>query len=77
MNDCGAAKSISEHDRKLHTCVGMIVSRRLLIVSMVSGGEVVLLFSLLLWPMLGVLGWLRGGCWSDSRPNVMRALPKT
>lgn len=61
--------------RKLHTCVGIIVSRMFLIVSMVSGGEVVLEFSLLLW--LGVLDWLRVGCWSGSLPNVMRAFSET
>lgn len=62
---------------KLHTCVGIIVSRMFLIVSMVAGGEAVLLFSLLLWPVLGVLDWLTVGCWSDSLPNVIRAFPKT
>lgn len=61
--------------RKLHTCVGIIVSRMFLIVSMVPGGEVVLLFSLLPW--LVVLYWLRVGCWSDSLPNIMNALPET
>lgn len=62
---------------KLHTCVGIIVSRMLLIVSIVSGGEAVLLFSLLRWPWLGVLDWLTVGCWSDSLPNVMSAFPET
>lgn len=47
------------------------------IVSMVSGWEVLLLFSLLLWPGLGVLDWLRLGCWSDSLPNATRAFPDT
>lgn len=61
--------------RKLHTCVGIIVSRMFLIVSMVPGGEVVLLFSLLPW--LVVLYWLWVGCWSDSLPNIMNALPET
>ena len=57
----------------LHTCVGIIVSRMFLIVSMVSCGEAVLLVSLLLDPGLGMLAWLTVGCWSDSLPNVIRA----
>lgn len=57
----------------LHTCVGIIVSRMFLIVSMVSCGEAVLLVSLLLDPGLGMLAWLTVGCWSDSLPNIIRA----
>lgn len=63
--------------RKVRTCVGIIASRMFLIVSMVSCGEVVLLFSLLLRLGPGVLDWLRVGCWSDSLPNITRAFSET
>lgn len=67
--------------RKLPTCVGIIVSRMFLMVSMVSWGEVVLLFVLLLLllmlrPGLVVPDWLRVGCGSVSLPNVTRAFSK-
>lgn len=63
--------------RKPHTCVGVIVSRMFLTVSMASCGEAVLLFSL--WLMIGfrVLDWLRVRCWSDSLPNFKRAFSET
>ena len=69
--------------RKLPTCVGIIVSRMFLIVSMVSWGEAVLrsvllllLLLLLLRPGLAVLDWPRVSCGSVSLPNVTRAFSK-
>lgn len=58
---------------KQPTCVGTIVSRMLLIVSMVSCSEVVLLFSLLSKVGVRKLGELGvPGC-CDSVPKVLRA----
>lgn len=58
-----------------HTCVGITVSRMFFIVSIVSGGEVLLWFSLL--PLLVVLDWPGVGRWSDSLPNDRRAFSET
>lgn len=71
MVNCGTATT------KHLTCVGIIVSRMLLIVSMVSCSEGVLPFSLLLGVGVRVLGRLGvRGC-SDSLPKVLRAFSET